>query len=161
MVPFVEDIHRVTKERFKEYENISEAKRPHKEDKRVRRLKEHEYGGGDCYVENETRMFDSGGLASQQGVSKTELTITQDQEANFDILLGATYVQDEVGDGRQVAVEIIRKVPLGTQHGCSRLFKTVSWITSICWMKSQTSATSRTQATAARNEPRKCKKCDE
>ena len=45
---------------------------------------------------------------------KTELTITQDREAEFDILASVTYMELDSGQRRQVAFDIIRKVPKGT-----------------------------------------------
>ena len=58
-----------------EYDDFSEAKRLFKEDERAHRLREQE-SGFDGNVQSKIRIFESGGVASQGGVRKTEPTIT-------------------------------------------------------------------------------------
>ena len=53
---------------------------------------------------------------------KTELTITRHKEATFDILASVASVERDNVQRRQVAFDVIRKVPTGTSHNCRELF---------------------------------------
>ena len=77
--------HHAERKESEDFDDISEAERLHKEDKRVHRLREHE-NGGDGNLQSEIRIFESGSDVSQGEVRETVLTITQDKEAKYDIL---------------------------------------------------------------------------
>ena len=77
--------HHAERKESEDFDDISEAERLHKEDKRMHRLREHE-NGGDGNLQSEIRIFEGGSDVSQGEVRETVLTITQDKEAKYDIL---------------------------------------------------------------------------
>ena len=61
-------------------------------------------------------MLDSGNAASHGVFRKTELTITHDKDAKFDIIASVPLWNGTVGNKCTLLFDVIRKVPEGTSH---------------------------------------------
>ena len=101
---------KLTKQDGEEHDDIRGAKRLPTEEKRAHRLREHEYGG-DGDVLDKIRMVEGGNAASHLEFRETELTITQEKEADWDILASVASMELDNRQRRQVAFDVTTMVP--------------------------------------------------